>query len=73
VALAAQQGLAALVEVNCETDFVARNPQFSRLPGLIAASLLTRAQSSADTIPGTMAVPLKDLQGEKVRDGMTVC
>ena len=36
---------AAMVELNCETDFVARNEQFHAIVEQLSAALVTRAES----------------------------
>jgi translation elongation factor EF-Ts len=72
VAVAMEPGLAALVEVNCETDFVARNSEFSQLPGLIAASALDWAKGSGGVPLGSQSIPLEELQRERIFGGERV-
>ena len=43
--------VAAMVEVNCETDFVARNAEFTTFAAAVAEQVAVDAPSSADAIP----------------------
>ncbi|KAL4860237.1 Elongation factor Ts [Chlorella vulgaris] len=78
VGLATQEGAAAVVEVNSETDFVARNDQFRALVGAAAAAALDvtalragqgceleQAALQAASMPGggTLAAAVADLAG----------
>ena len=74
VGLATANGAAALVELNCETDFVARSDQFMRLPRAIAAQALQCApRGGAPGAAGAVEVPLDTLNGAALESGGTVC
>ena len=45
IGITASGSTAAMVELNCETDFVARNEQFHAIVEQLAAALVTRADS----------------------------
>lgn len=45
IGVTASGSTAAMVELNCETDFVARNEQFHAIVEQLAAALVTRAES----------------------------
>lgn len=66
IAVAIKDNTGAIVEVNAETDFVARNPQFQTLASGIAAVALTSgddlAKVESAAFPGT---------GRNVKDEMT--
>ncbi|MFC3676619.1 translation elongation factor Ts [Ferrovibrio xuzhouensis] len=66
VAVAIKDNAGAIVEVNAETDFVARNPQFQTLAGGIATAALTAGEDvaalEAAPFPGT---------GRSVKDEIT--
>lgn len=66
VAVAIKDGTGAIVEVNAETDFVARNPQFQALAAGVAAVALSAgddvAKLEAAAFPGT---------GRSVKDEVT--
>lgn len=59
---------AALVEVNSETDFVARNPQFVQLVGSVALAALQCGASGAGSCEVDMAV----LRQARLQDGTSV-
>src|SRR5262245_9661031 len=40
IGVMAEGGVAAMVEVNCETDFVAKNPDFQQFVGALASTVL---------------------------------
>jgi elongation factor Ts len=63
VAVAVEGGTGVAVEVNSETDFVARNAEFQALVGEIA-----RAALSVDTVEALLAA---DLGGKSVQDTLT--
>ena len=44
------EGLAAMVEVNCETDFVAKNPDFRQFVQDLAEHVATKNPSSVDDL-----------------------
>ena len=56
---------AALVEVACETDFVARNEDFGKIVNTILAH---RVQSSASDIDGFLAEPMTGSPSESVEE-----
>lgn len=56
---------AAVVEVNCETDFVARKEDFQDLAAAIAKRVLTDNPADMDAL---MAMPLKDGDATTVED-----
>ena len=65
--------LAALVELQCETDFVARGEEFRQLVGEIAMQVAAMAPASAEDLlaeelvkrPGTtVAIAIKELSGK---------
>lgn len=71
VAICVKDNVAAMVELNCETDFVARNPEFQRLAESIAAQVIRSMR--AVTKAGDMNVDLDALGNEKFPDsGRTV-
>jgi elongation factor Ts len=63
VAVAVEGGTGVAVEVNSETDFVARNAEFQALVGEIA-----RAALAVDTVEALLAA---DLGGKSVQDTLT--
>ncbi|PSC75347.1 elongation factor Ts [Micractinium conductrix] len=69
VGLASGEGVAAVVEINSETDFVARNEQFRSLVGSAAAAAL-----GVDALREGSAAELADaaLRGAAMPDGGTV-
>lgn len=68
IAFAQGNGKAALVEVNCETDFVSRNDDFKKLTDDLANTALSFAGSAADAtnIDGA------ELKNNKMPSGQTV-
>ena len=65
--------LAALVELQCETDFVARGEEFRQLAGEISMQVAAMAPASAEDLlaeelvkrPGTtVAIAIKELSGK---------
>lgn len=73
IGVATANGAAALVEVNCETDFVARSDQFMRLPRAIAAQALQCSQDRAAGAAGAVEVPLEELSACALEGGAMVC
>jgi elongation factor Ts len=65
VGVMAEGNLAAMVEINCETDFVAKNPDFQQFVGAIAGTVL---KSKPKDLDGLMAAPL---DGKTVKDVLT--
>lgn len=63
VGIAVGSGRGAIVEVNSETDFVARNPEFQALVGAVAATALGTDGSVA-------AISAAELSGRSVADGL---
>mgnify|MGYP001816188183 CR=1 FL=1 len=57
--------MAAIVEVNCETDFVAKKEDFQGFANAIAKRVLADDPSDLDAL---MAMPLKDGAAETVED-----
>ncbi|HEX6956852.1 MAG TPA: translation elongation factor Ts [Ferrovibrio sp.] len=66
VAVAVKGGKGAIVEVNAETDFVARNPQFQAL----AAGIANVALTTGDDLAKLEAAPFPDT-GRTVKDEVT--
>jgi elongation factor Ts len=64
VGVMAEGHLAAMVEINCETDFVAKNPDFQQFVGAIAGTVL---KSKPKDLDGLMAAPL---DGKTVKDAL---
>ena len=65
VGVMAEGNLAAMVEINCETDFVAKNPEFQQFVGAIAGTVLKSKPKDLDAL---MAAPL---EGKTVKDVLT--
>ena len=63
VAVKSEGGVAVAVEVNSETDFVARNADFQEMVGKIAATALT--------VDSTEALAAADMGGKSVADTVT--
>lgn len=59
VGVASKGGLAALVEINSETDFVARNELFTKLVSQVSQAALQINPSAA--APGTAEVPIEQV------------
>jgi elongation factor Ts len=62
-------GSAALVEVNCETDFVAKTPEFREFVGGIAGMVNgkdPKGVAEALLLPGEGGIPLGEMLNEKV-------
>jgi translation elongation factor Ts len=55
--------LAAMIEVNCETDFVAKDPHFQSFTSVVARRVLTGAPASLEAL---LAFPLTGEGGETV-------
>lgn len=71
VSICIKDNVAAMVELNCETDFVARNPEFQKLADGIAAQAIQSMRAVAQ--PGSVEVNLEALGNEKLADsGKTV-
>lgn len=71
VAVYVKDNAAAMVELNCETDFVARNPDFQKLADNVAAQVIRSMRTVTKT--GDNNVDLDALSGEKFPDsGRTV-
>jgi len=64
VGLASNPGAVAIVEINSETDFVARNDQFRNLVSSVAASALRLEHTSEDTADAK--IPLTVLAGAAI-------
>ncbi|QDZ23675.1 elongation factor Ts [Chloropicon primus] len=64
---------AALVEVNCETDFVSRNESFQNLAGQAARALLASPHGSVATVPGSdiLALGTDGDKGATVEEALT--
>jgi len=58
----------ALVEINCETDFVARNPEFVDLVGDLARQAAEKAESPAGTGEDLMGQPFVTAEGQSVSE-----
>lgn len=69
VAICVRDNVAAMVELNCETDFVARNQDFQKLADDVAAQVLKSMRTVAQT---DASVNLDLLGNEKFSDGRTV-
>jgi hypothetical protein len=67
VGVAQAPGAAALTELNCETDFVARNTAFSGLLPLIAAQVASMPRKS-----GVWQVDPEDIEKGSLADGRQV-
>jgi elongation factor Ts len=65
--LAADAGLAAMVEVNCETDFVAKNPDFAAFARTLAELVATR--NPAD-VAALSQLPAGDKSVEEARQAL---
>ena len=66
--VSADQSRGAMLELNCETDFVAKNDNFQKLAADILALLLAGGQAPAD-VPALLAKPLA--AGGTVDDALT--
>ncbi|MCC7072520.1 MAG: elongation factor Ts [Deltaproteobacteria bacterium] len=68
VGIAAEGGAAAMVEVNCETDFVAKNPDFQAFVGTLAKAVLAGKPADVDALLAHKLgnVSVKDALSEKV-------
>jgi elongation factor Ts len=67
ISISADGRQGAIVEVNCETDFVAKNEDFQRFATSVAG--LVTSQSPAD-VPALSALPLDGATVEEVRKGL---
>jgi elongation factor Ts len=65
IGLASTGKAAAMVEVNCETDFVARNPDFKKLADDVARQILEANPADVDALLAT------SIGGKPVKDVMT--
>jgi elongation factor Ts len=63
--LSADNRTAAIVEVNCETDFVAKKEDFQEFAAAIAARVVTDDPADLDAL---MAMPLKDGDATTIED-----
>mmetsp|Transcript_41820 Transcript_41820/g.108259 ORF Transcript_41820/g.108259 Transcript_41820/m.108259 type:complete len:354 (-) Transcript_41820:147-1208(-) len=70
VALAEGAGRGALVEVNCETDFVARNDTFQSLLGNVAQAALTADATAVDA--ATCEILPVGVEAVRLPNGQTV-
>lgn len=70
VAICVKDNIAAMVELNCETDFVARNPDFQK----VAEDIASQAVRSARTVvnSGDTQIDLDKLGNEKLTSGRSV-
>ena len=62
-------GSAALVEVNCETDFVAKTPEFKEFAGRVAETVNRKGPKGVEEallLPGEGGIPLGEMLNEKV-------
>jgi elongation factor Ts len=62
-------GSAALVEVNCETDFVAKTPEFKEFAGRVAETVNGKDPQDVEgalLLPGEGGIPLGEMLNEKV-------
>ena len=68
VGVAADGGAGAMVEVNCETDFVAKNPDFQGFVATLAKAVLTGKPADVDALLAQKLgnVTVKDALSEKV-------
>ncbi|MCL5966014.1 MAG: translation elongation factor Ts [Deltaproteobacteria bacterium] len=69
VAVHVEEGAGALVEVNCETDFVAKTGDFQVLAGAVAALVRAKDPGSVDealAVPAGAGGTLQDLLTERV-------
>ncbi|OGQ09952.1 MAG: translation elongation factor Ts [Deltaproteobacteria bacterium RBG_16_71_12] len=68
VGVAADGNAAAMVEVNCETDFVAKNPDFQALAANLAKAVLAGKPANVEAFLGQQLgnVTVKDALAEKV-------
>jgi elongation factor Ts len=53
LALSADGGKAAMVEVNCETDFVAKDDSFNAFANAVAAKVLEQSPADVEALSGT--------------------
>jgi len=67
IGLAAETKQAALVEVNSETDFVARNPQFQEMVSTIAGTAL-KAKGNLDQLAKTIYGPSKATVADTIKE-----
>ncbi|GHT48938.1 elongation factor Ts [Spirochaetia bacterium] len=68
VSICVKNGVAAIVELASETDFVARNPEFVELGGKIADTMLDKGY---DSINDELSNMVKDLS-TKIRENMSL-
>jgi elongation factor Ts len=68
VGVAHEGGVAAMVEVNCETDFVAKNPEFQELVATLAKAVAKENPADLDAFLAQAigGQPVKDLLAEKI-------
>lgn len=73
IAMLTQENQSALVEVNCETDFVARNEKFSSLAELAAKTILYRCapMKTGNTI-SKISLSQDEITRLKADDGKTI-
>lgn len=70
VGIATNPTSAAIIEINSETDFVARNDQFKRLVSSAAAALLANTSAVAScTASSTQEIPTSVVEATKMSDG----
>eukprot|EP00049_Salpingoeca_infusionum_P013563 m.252926 g.252926 ORF g.252926 m.252926 type:complete len:271 (-) comp15478_c1_seq1:4213-5025(-) len=68
VGIATQDSTAAVVQLNCETDFVARNDKFSALSDNVGAALLAYAKASGSQSTDFVNVPAETLAALPLND-----
>lgn len=60
--------IAVLVEVNCETDFVAKNPEFVKLANAVAKTVAIENPADVDALLGVKIAGGDNTVGEAVQD-----
>lgn len=69
IVIAQGQGKAALVELNCETDFVAKNDDFVTLANAMAAKALSDGEEGLKAASDEMIAPVIQKIGENIKLG----
>lgn len=73
IGLTVENNFAALVEVNCETDFVARNENFRNVVDLFVKSCITHAKQQEGSNPiQKVSLNSEKLQGLQADDGKSL-
>jgi len=68
VVVVAEGGRAVILELNCETDFVARNPEFSEFATALASQALSSGAADAEALQGQ---PLASDPGVSVEEAIS--